>query len=191
MSEAGVFPICFGAVSMFSEDSDRCLACAAFQECRPATHANAQRISQVLDIDDLLARHRAAKNVAPKRAEKLAADGGGLVTQAPVERAIDPSIKAAKRALAASILSPLLAGGTPQTLRAELTAGRNPFQQAMREQWVVCELLRQGATTRALVERAVGAISGDKARTKAYVSVLLAASIVTAGEEDQLLLNRQ
>lgn len=189
MFDEGLSPICFGAVSFYSQDSDRCLACASFQACGPKVHANMQKISQVLDIEGLLAQHRAAKNVAPKGAAKPAQDQGNMITQAPVERAIDPAATAKKRAMAASVLAPLIGTGTTQALRAELAAGKNPFEPAMKEQWVLCELLRRGATTRAVIEQAVERITPNKARTKVYVSVLLAAKIVTAGEGDKLLLN--
>lgn len=190
-------PLCFGAITLYSVDSDRCLACASFQECGEQVHANIKEAARVLDVENLLARHR---SLTRKRQEDEKSDDGKLKTQAPpVQRNVEVSTAKLTesagtpvielKALAWSILVPLLKGGTASELRAELRAGRNPFPQSMTEQWVLCELLRRGAVSRAVIEQAVYRVSGDQKRGKATVTTLLAAKIVTPGPDALIAVN--
>lgn len=183
MSEA-LAPICFGAITFYSGDSDRCIACNHFGACGPKVEANIKEASRVMDLDGVLARHR--EFMAKRKQAQLAADDGKLNTQAPpVEQNVEKATVALKpgpavelKALAGSILLPLLGGGTVAELHAELKEGRNPFPQSMREQWVLCELLLRGAATRASIEGAVMAISGDENRKLAVLATLTAAKLV-------------
>lgn len=190
-------PLCFGAITLYSTDSDRCLACASFQECGEIVHTNIKEAARVLDVESLLTRHRA---LTRRRQQDEKPDDGKLKTQAPpVQRNVE--VGTAKltesagtpvlelKALASSILLPLLNGGTVDELRAELQAGRNPFPQSMTEQWVLCELLRRGAVSRAVIEQAVYRVSSDRRRGQATFTALVAAKIVTPGPDALIAVN--
>lgn len=86
-----VIPGCFGAATVFAFDSEVCKSCPAGQDCAPAAMQTLDRIKTVVKVDDLMARHRKAREKAIKdqrekdRQAIEAAPPGPMATPAPTK----------------------------------------------------------------------------------------------------------
>jgi len=176
-------PICFGAITLFSEDSDNCLACASFSGCSKRVENNIKIVSRVRNFDHLKAEHMKLKH--KRKLEQIAADSGTLKTQAPpveknvtqgtVTLAEGPSLQL--RIEQKSILKALCGAGTLADLKASIAAGINPFPRSLTETWLLCELLVRGAATKHAVENIVKKVGGSTARCKAAPLALRVADL--------------
>lgn len=79
---ADTAPLCFGAITFYAMDSERCGACAFSNGCSDAVEKHIAKVSHVIDVDSLLKRHMALKQ-GKKKPEKTAPDSGELETQDP------------------------------------------------------------------------------------------------------------
>lgn len=187
MSESQA-PLCFGALSFHSTDSDRCQACPSFGPCGERVTVNMREISRVLDIDGLMERHRAAKVRIAERA-KLAADPGRLKTQATALerntavgtasiRSTDDATRVDILSATKEVIASFAVVGSVEDLREALQAGTNPFPRSMTEQWFIGELLLRGAATVANINAAVarGGLSALKAKgaSAAFIATKIA-----------------
>lgn len=164
-----VAPICFGAVTAFSMDSDRCGACAHKDKCAEQVAVAIAEISKVVDVEGLLEKHRALQ----KRRRKAPGESDSrrkLKTQAlaePVKPAVERETNEGEgvgQGEAESIVAGLFNGLTVPQLRGRLAADQNPFDfKAQKPQWAICEVLRRGketVETYAAVLRHVGVSEG-------------------------------
>lgn len=198
MSEL-VSPLCFGAVTFYSADAERCRGCQTFQGCGERVQKNITEISRVIDVETLLKRHREAK--AKMQAKKLKPDSGGLKTQAPsVERntevaslvvtADKDTLKAEVRSATKTIFEAVLGVGRIDELRADLAAGKNPFPHSMKDHWLIGELLLRGQATTERVRKAVEIVGGGEARITAMNAVLTGTKIAVSTPQG-LALNKE
>lgn len=170
-------PGCYAAPSVFSHDSEVCRVCPAFQSCSEACVKTLQELRSRINIEDLLARHRAVKSAtieqarAPDHLPKI--DIGKLmpsvrmppekVEQAPKPKApkvdvtpdhqkILDELNEKPRALAAKWCR----DGIIDQMRDNLLQGINPFASQARQNFesVTCELLINGAVTRQALKKA-------------------------------------
>lgn len=69
-------PVCFGAITCFAVDSERCKGCAHNDACATQVKDNIQELAKAFNVEDLMARHRAA--MARRKRSLPAADPGTL-----------------------------------------------------------------------------------------------------------------
>lgn len=160
-------PGCFGAASVYSRDSKVCGQCPAFEACGEASLATLQAIRDRIDVRDLLKRHEAAKAAVEARKPEPVVEQAQPVPAAPkVSKPIERTTKAIKvtfevnpdtQALvlkigngkAKDLALTLCKAGVLPTLKAELAAGRNPFDAMtqFRHVGIACRLLLAGGFT--------------------------------------------
>lgn len=172
-------PGCFAAASVFSHDSNICKACSAFAPCSEASVETLKRIQGLVNVEDLLKKHSVAKAkyqalgqvkfdaVPPANkfaeAAKIAIESREQpkMPVEPVERHTEKvkvmvEIDATTNDIIAKLpVKPrdlavtLCKRGTLDTMRGDLSAGRNPFATSKPEfMRVVCDALLNGGFTK-------------------------------------------
>jgi len=153
MSEIPVgAPACFAAASVFAHDSDVCRECKSYDACAAACVQTLESIRNVINVEDLLRRHQAARKQAVKALQKAdqeaaaAAPPGGLppppLPVTPVQRKtkitkVEFELSPDQQDLIARLpIKPrelavrLTKTGDLDKYRADLLAGVNTFDQS-------------------------------------------------------------
>lgn len=91
-------PACFAAATVFSNDSDTCKGCRAFMECAQASIETLRAIRHLIDVDDLMIRHKKARNVSQAAIKKADAEAAAAMPPGNVEQKmpIEPVVRATK-----------------------------------------------------------------------------------------------
>lgn len=192
-------PGCFGAASVFAHDSEVCNRCESFGACSGESLKTLESIKGIINVDDLMKRHAAAKRKAnealvKRDAERSAAMPPGniqaAVQTAPVERKTqvlkvefelnedEKAVVAKLPKKASSIAISLLKGGMFDQLRNGLARGENPFTSSQR--WpaylrTAAQALIEGGFTRAdLKARFMAEFDWQDTTAGPHVSLVLA-----------------
>lgn len=192
-------PGCFGAASVFAHDSEVCARCESFSDCSGAAMKTLESIKGIINVDDLMKRHAAAKrkaneNLAKRDTEQdAAAPPGNIqagVQTTPVERKTqvqkvefeltedEQAVVAKLPKKASSIAISLLKGGMLDQLREGLSKGENPFTSSQR--WpaylrTAAQALIEGGFTRAdLKARFMAEFDWQDTTAGPHVSLVLA-----------------
>lgn len=163
-------PGCFGAPSVFGSDSAVCNACSAFGGCSEASELRLQKIRPLVDVSDLIARHKAARASAALASKR---DAAPVVTNSPQPAPITQPVErkttkekitfevsetdqavllrlGSKNAKAHSQAIILCKNNKVNECRAMLPRGQNPFAESgpnfLR---VACDLLISGGFSKA------------------------------------------
>lgn len=165
-------PGCFASASVYGVDSVVCQACPAYADCGDASVKTLQEIRQLVDVTDLLARHKAARAAArlknppqKKPVEPSTVPVSQPTTGEPIERTtamakviyeITPEDQAAidyigsKNTKAREQAIVLCKNGKVNDMRAMLPVQRNPFTESGPKYLrVACDMLMRGGFTRA------------------------------------------
>lgn len=67
-------PACFGSISCFSSDSEHCKKCVAFTTCEARSIETLHSIKSIVNVDDLLRKHRLARLKEKEKREKARAE---------------------------------------------------------------------------------------------------------------------
>lgn len=59
-------PGCFGSPSVYTAESVHCMRCASYKDCGPASIDSLERIKGLVDVQDLIQRHRQARQKSIK-----------------------------------------------------------------------------------------------------------------------------
>lgn len=140
-------PLCYGALSFHSADSERCQACSFLTACGEQVALNMATVSQVLDISGMMQRHRAAQEeTAALRKANL--DAGKLVLQGPQPPPVKKPRAKKPSPQAQAFVGSMLAVGTLPHLQASVAKGINPFDvRATKFPYAATEMLVRGAAT--------------------------------------------
>ena len=176
MTEQAI-PGCFAAATVYAQDSDVCKKCLSYCQCGPEAMQTLNRIKAVVNVDDLIAKHRKARAVSQDKIaarDKAAADAappGPIDTPAPskpVARAtpvekveFDVSEKHARiiaelPVKAQSFALTLCKTGLIHRIRKDVGDGRNPLSKTG-PKWlsVALTMLINGGFTRAELKAAL------------------------------------
>jgi hypothetical protein len=199
MSETA--PLCFGALTFYSVNADRCKQCIAFAACGPQVQETIVEVSRALDIDALMEKHHAAKRRPANFG--LQADPGRLKTQAPaVERNVKfatvtatPSDEGTRVEILEDGVKPILLGmmkeGTFAELREDIQAGKNPFPRSMQAEFLLCELLLRGRSTRAEIESTVSRLGASPEKIKSLRHAFSGSKLATMDKSGGLTINKE
>lgn len=194
-------PICFGALTFYSVNAEKCAQCVAFAACGPRVQENIVEVSRALDIDALMEKHHAAKR--RPTSDGLQADPGRLKSQAPsVERNVrfakivaKPTDEGAKVEILQDGIKPILLGmmkeGTFEELREDLQAGKNPFPTSMQAEYLLCELLLRGRATRAQIESTVSRLGVPPQKIKSLRHAFSGSKLATMDKSGGLTINKE
>lgn len=80
-------PACFAAASIFNLDSNVCEKCMAFTECGVASAETLEKIKHLINVDDLMRRHEAARKAGLIR---LAASDAKIAAETPPGNGLIP-----------------------------------------------------------------------------------------------------
>lgn len=188
-------PGCFAAATVYAMDSAVCQQCAAFKDCGDAAMRTLERIKSVVKVDDLVKRHRAARDRALKELNakdaKARADAppGPIDTPTPVkpvaratpvERVeFDVSEKHSRIILkmpakAQEFATTLCKRGLVQIMRRNLTNGKTTPGIP---KWLVIalQMLAEGGFTKAtLKERLMKELSWSDGTAASHISLAVA-----------------
>lgn len=140
-------PLCFGAVTCFSVDSDRCGECAVKSDCSAVVAATRQTLIEKFGLKEAIEAHEKQKAKKPRIKPKLdetrprAKETPGSVV--PPARAIPIALVPAIQAASAD----LTAVENPVVIRASLAKKVNPFPKAKVDFWLMGELLVNNIAT--------------------------------------------
>lgn len=169
-------PGCFGAASVYAQDSTVCKGCVAFVLCGEASTQTLENIRSVIDVSDILARHAKARQKAQASSENNRQAGVSNVAAAqpaPVGPAVERKTPLSRvvfelsedqTCIIARIASSkcreqaivLCKQNRIEPARAEMHQGINPFAESgPRYLRVACALLMGGGFTRAALKTAL------------------------------------
>lgn len=194
-------PGCYGAPSVFAQDSNVCKVCPAFQSCSESCIENLKILRQTIDVSDILRRHLIAKkgavsgvteysdkklellpSVRPIKAtverktklEKIACD----VPEDLESRLSGLNAKPRKEALT------LIKSGMVELIKSDLAQGRSPYASTSEPNTrsVLCDELLNGKVTKASIKKAYMKRLGKNAPWKESSATSNAAIFVDAFE---------
>lgn len=87
-------PACYAAASVFSHDSEICQKCVVFHQCANASLETLEAIKGIVNVQDLLKRHAAARKVSQVAMKKADADALAEMPPGNIEQ---PLVKSAER----------------------------------------------------------------------------------------------
>jgi len=191
-------PGCFGAASVYSQDSSVCKGCVAYDQCNSASLATLESIRATVDVRDLLKRHAVARaKAAPAPAQTKPLEKSPIKVAQPkvankpltrttaqervtfamtVEMTTTIERIAAQNKKAADQATTLCKMGRINDMRSMLPQRMNPFAEGgpayLR---VVCNHLINGGFTRASLRVAMAQELGWSEETAAsHISMAIA-----------------
>lgn len=175
-------PLCYGAITYYAMDSERCGACVFTQGCNGLVAERIKEVSHVIDVADLMQRHMALKESGKKPAPHTPKpDSGKLQTQDPNAR-INAVAAAAYKGLAAS------AGGVTK-LKKALKERTNPVSDATTQNHVVVEMLLAGPVPRSVLATSlIDFVSDPKLMADAWFAALVGTGLAEMADEDSIEL---
>lgn len=211
-------PGCYAAASVFGSDSAVCKACVAYEACGAASLETLKRIQNVINVEDLLKRHAAARQKNETGATALARPVPLAVSHVPPAKAkpIDKPVerktslekvvfaisdddqhvlaKLEKQKKARDQALILCKQGKIEECRVQLPRGINPFDKSgpafLR---VVCDMLINGGfTMTTLKERYVKEFEWTDGTASSHWTIaasLLLAFGITTGKDGGFVLN--
>ncbi|MDR9847125.1 hypothetical protein [Herbaspirillum huttiense] len=209
-----VSPGCFGAPSVFGSDSVVCNACTMFDKCADASAQRLQKIRPLIDVGDLIARHKAARAAAvAARRQRTAPAGEPSAQPAPITEPVERKttkekvtfvISEADQAVLAKLGSKsakahsqaviLCKNDKVNECRAMLPRGQNPFaENGPNFLRVACDMLINGGFTKAQLKaelmNKLGWTDGTAASHVAIAAGLFLAFSLIADREGAFVLN--
>ena len=180
--DANLMPLCFGAVTCFSQDSERCTQCQHKATCMESVTNTIAKLREEMNVEAIMLGHRELKTRGKRKSP--AADQT-RPQASEVKRETHEPIESPSAALQANILAEtqaviarLTKWGDPVTFREKLKAGVNPFDKKQAEPWLLSELmLHRAASTSNIVaafnKAGIGAIKSAAYRA-AFINLKIA-----------------
>lgn len=193
-------PLCFGAITFYAADSDKCSVCPFAGDCGEKVKQHIAEVSRIIDVDDLMLRHKAYRRKGG--AQSLIPDTGRLNTQAPAaEREMtvatatitpaDGGVVVDVRTEAKSILTHMLRVGSLDEIRESLRTGSNPFPASMTREHILAELLIKGPATIDGIRKAVAPhVRDPEATTKALMVSFVGSKVAKPAGEHAIEVNQ-
>ena len=170
-------PACYGAPSVFAQDSTVCQQCPAFETCSTACIENLQKLQESLDVSDILRRHMMArKGVSAEKADELTPKPQNfkfLPSHKPSTSKVERKAKPQREVYAVSgelaevidtlnvkpkaLALKLAREGLIGTIKSELRQGRSPYASQSKPDFltVTCDELLKGSVTKDSLKRAM------------------------------------
>lgn len=212
-------PGCFGAASVYAMDSAVCEACPAYSACGEQALANLEQLREIVDVRDILARHKAARQKSrhaltpPAPPVPVAASPIPVAQPAPpqaVERKTPQTKVAFEIPAADQIVIEMIGKNSVKAkeaaivlcksnkindMRAMLPKGINPFAQTGPKYLnVICDMLLGGGFTKATYKaRMMQQFAWTDGTAGSHVAIgvalLYSFRIVTADSSGAFILN--
>jgi hypothetical protein len=200
MEPSAAAPGCYAAPSVFSQDSDICRSCPAFDACAQACIQTLQNLRDTINVDSLLARHRGVRSATIEAADQAVKPLPNLHKFMPsvrppankVERKVraepvscdmtaeDEAIVSGLNKNSRELATKWIKRGLIQKIRDDMNQGRNPFaaQDRLDHCSVVCSELLKGTVTKQSLIKAfmsqLGAKSPwDKSTASSHVGIAM------------------
>jgi len=173
---AAMAPACYGAPSVFGQDSKVCQACPAFDTCMIACQDTLQKLQSTIDVSDILRRHvMARRGVSAEKADQMNTkpsfkfmpspknSDAKVERKAPVEKVafeIPNDLQTVVQGMnkkPANLAIRLARKGLIATIKEELRQGRSPFASVSKPDFlsVTCDELLKGTVTRESLRKAM------------------------------------
>lgn len=194
-------PGCYAAPSVFSQDSNICQQCPAFDACSIACRDTLKALRDKINIEDILSRHRQVKAASIERAspettvkqdyskfmpamrkppeQKVERKTPRVTSPTEMTPEQEAIINAIPQKNARELAIKWIKKGQFEHIRAELAAHRNPFtNQKVNHEFVACELLAAGPVTKLALKKAFMKRLGarqpwDEATASSHVGIVL------------------
>lgn len=186
-------PGCFGAMTVYSSDSNVCKSCAGFKECGVECVQTLASLRATIDVDSIIAKHRKLREKFLKRREAESAAPPAEPKPEPPKPMKEPEPMMATAAPAKNdeVGLTISKGKTKKVtlqmlpmpamvLRAQLLAGVNPFNQGDQLGYmrVACQMLLEGGLTHMSLRQRLASEGLPAAHRQLAIALLRAAGAV-------------